>query len=226
MAARRTAVIAASSGLVVAMGLPAQATELENKTDDTAKSASTEVKAVNNAALTVDTAKVSFEQETFTAEKAPEPKPEPEPESAASQAEPASRSTERSAPKAESKSSDSESAKPQSKSSSSVISIAKKYTGVPYVYGGTSPSGWDCSGFTAYVFKQVGVSLPRTSGAQKAAGRVVSAAEAKPGDLVWHPGHVGIYAGNGMMYDAGSPGSGTSYRSHSWMGSVTYIRVL
>ncbi|MDN5736457.1 MAG: glycoside hydrolase, partial [Brevibacterium aurantiacum] len=49
---------------------------------------------------------------------------------------------------------------------------------------------------------------------------------AKPGDLIWHPGHVGIYAGDGQMYDAGSPGSGTSKRSYSWMGNVTFIRVL
>lgn len=106
-----------------------------------------------------------------------------------------------------------------------VLDIAKKYEGVPYVWGGTTPSGWDCSGLTRHVFKEAGVSLPRSSGAQKAAGTPVSAAEARPGDLVWHPGHIGIYAGNGKMYDAGTS-AGTSYRSHSWMGHVTYIRVL
>lgn len=105
------------------------------------------------------------------------------------------------------------------------MQIAEQYVGVPYVWGGTSTSGWDCSAFTQHVFREAGVNLPRNSGAQKAAGTVVSASEARAGDLVWRPGHIGIYAGNGMMYDAGTS-AGTSYRSHSWMGAVTYIRVL
>ena len=107
-----------------------------------------------------------------------------------------------------------------------VLGWAEKGVGTPYVYGGTSQSGWDCSGYTSWVYDHVGVSLPRTSGAQKSAGTIVSESEAKPGDLIWHPGHVGIYAGDGQMYDAGSPGSGTSKRSYSWMGDVTFIRVL
>src|SRR5699024_3427273 len=107
-----------------------------------------------------------------------------------------------------------------------VLAWAAKGVGTPYVSGGTSPSGWDCSGYTSWVYSKVGVNLPRTSGAQKGAGKVVSQSEAKPGDLIWHPGHVGIYAGGGQMYDAGSPSSGTSKRSYSWMGNVTFIRVL
>ena len=107
-----------------------------------------------------------------------------------------------------------------------MLGWAEKGVGTPYVYGGTSQSGWDCSGYTSWVYDHVGVSLPRTSGAQKSAGTIVSESEAKPGDLIWHPGHVGIYAGDGQMYDAGSPGSGTSKRSYSWMGDVTFIRVL
>lgn len=120
---------------------------------------------------------------------------------------------------------DTHDASPAEASGERILQIAEKYVGVPYVWGGTTPSGWDCSGFTRHVFNEVGVNLPRTSGAQKAAGTVVPAAEARPGDLVWHPGHIGIYAGNGMMYDAGTT-PGTSYRSHDWMGSVTFIRVL
>ncbi|SMX72423.1 Cell wall-associated hydrolase, NlpC family [Brevibacterium sp. Mu109] len=115
---------------------------------------------------------------------------------------------------------------PDGSKAEQVLAIAKQYTGVPYVFGGTTTSGWDCSGYTSFVYNKVGVNLPRNSGDQAAAGQTVSASEAKPGDLVYKSGHVGIYAGDGMMYDAGSSSSGTSYRSHSWMGSVTYIRVL
>ena len=83
--------------------------------------------------------------------------------------------------------------------------------------GGTSPSGWDCSGYTSFVYGKVGVDLPRTSSAQKGAGQIVSASEAKAGDIIWSPGHVGIYAGDGMMYDAGNTSVDTSYRSVDWM---------
>jgi cell wall-associated NlpC family hydrolase len=107
-----------------------------------------------------------------------------------------------------------------------VLGWAEKGVGTPYVYGGTSKSGWDCSGYTSWVYSHVGVDLPRQSGAQKGAGQIVSESEAKPGDLIWHPGHVGIYAGDGQMYDAGSPGSGTSKRSYSWMNNPQFIRVL
>lgn len=86
-------------------------------------------------------------------------------------------------------------------------SIAHKYLGVRYVYGGSNPStGFDCSGLTSYVYRQIGINLPHQSGAQAAYGRRVSAAQAQPGDLVWHPGHVGIYIGNGQMIHAPRPG--------------------
>ncbi|PKY69511.1 glycoside hydrolase [Brevibacterium ravenspurgense] len=109
-----------------------------------------------------------------------------------------------------------------------VLAIAKQYVGTPYVSGGSSPSGWDCSGFTSYVYGKVGVKLPRTSGAQRGAGKTVSRSQAKPGDIIWSPGHVGIYAGNGMMYDAGNPRVKTSYRSIDWMTKqgAQFIRVL
>ncbi|WP_026459946.1 C40 family peptidase [Schaalia suimastitidis] len=95
---------------------------------------------------------------------------------------------------------------------SDIVSIAMQYIGTPYVYGGTTPAGFDCSGFTQYVYALAGISIPRTSGAQGAAGTKISYAEAQPGDLVWHAyGHVGIYAGNGMVIEARRPGVPLSY---------------
>lgn len=108
-----------------------------------------------------------------------------------------------------------------------LLGIAASYVGSPYVLGGSSPAtGFDCSGFTSYVFAQVGVSLPRTAAAQQAAATPVS--NPQPGDLVFfgYPAyHVGIYAGNGMMYDSGNPGTGTVYRA-VFAGVSGYGRVL
>ena len=88
-----------------------------------------------------------------------------------------------------------------------VIGIAKQYIGVPYVYGGSTPSGFDCSGFTGYVFAKMGVKLPRTARAQQAA--VAKVSNPQPGDLVFFGSpahHIGIYLGNGMMIAAPKPG--------------------
>ncbi|MBR5950133.1 MAG: C40 family peptidase [Actinomycetaceae bacterium] len=89
----------------------------------------------------------------------------------------------------------------------SLVSYARQFIGTPYRYGGTTPAAFDCSGFVQYVYAQFGVSLPRTSGAQAAAGHRISAAEAQPGDLVvWGTHHIGIYTGNGNHIAAHQPG--------------------
>jgi cell wall-associated NlpC family hydrolase len=86
-----------------------------------------------------------------------------------------------------------------------VISIARQYLGVPYVWAGSSPKGFDCSGLVKYVYAKVGISLPHSSRMMFNIGTPVSRANLKPGDLVFFftpIGHVGIYIGNGKMINA------------------------
>ena len=91
-----------------------------------------------------------------------------------------------------------------------VIQTSMEYIGVPYVFGGTSPSGFDCSGYVRYVFANAGVSLPRTADAQYEVGYPVSTNELAAGDLVFFstyeygPSHVGIYLGDGEFINASS----------------------
>ncbi len=91
-----------------------------------------------------------------------------------------------------------------------IIATAKKYIGVPYVWGGSTPSGFDCSGFVQYVFNAHGVPLPRTSKQQYGVGKKVSKANLKPGDLVFFDtegngvSHLGIYIGNNQFVHASS----------------------
>lgn len=114
---------------------------------------------------------------------------------------------------------------PPSVEGNTVLEIAANYVGVPYLYGGNDPAtGLDCSGFTKLVYGQLGITLPRSSGAQKDAGTVVSAADALPGDLVWTPGHIAIYAGDGMIIDAPSPGKTIQFRK-MYQKNPTFVRV-
>jgi peptidoglycan DL-endopeptidase CwlO len=87
-----------------------------------------------------------------------------------------------------------------------VLATARKQLGKPYRYGSTGPSSFDCSGFTMFVWRAAGVSIPRTSGAQYGSLPHVPLSKARVGDLVYSPGHIGLYIGDGKMIH--SPQSG------------------
>lgn len=110
---------------------------------------------------------------------------------------------------------------------SSVVSKAYAYLGVPYVWGGSSPSGFDCSGLTSYVYKQAGVSLPRTARAQQNFGTKVSLSALQAGDLVFWGSpahHVGIYIGGGKYIHA--PQTGDVVKVSTLKGATSATRVL
>jgi len=110
-------------------------------------------------------------------------------------------------------------------SSNAILAYASNFLGIAYVWGGTSPSGFDCSGFTQYVFAHFGVNLPRVSEDQQNVGTLVSRANLQPGDLVFFgtpAHHVGIYVGNGNMINA--PHTGAVIRIQTLNSDFTYGR--
>ncbi|MBI4942954.1 MAG: C40 family peptidase [Actinobacteria bacterium] len=233
---RSGAVLAVSTGLVATMGMPASAVtktapengvSLSRPSVVTAAAVALPASVVSGAAVTApSTANVSFERSTITVKKAA-----PKPKSRV--VERASRSTVRAAaPAARSsaaKSSTKKASTPgRSIDTSSIVSIARSLLGIPYSYGGTTTDGFDCSGFTKYVYGKAGISLPRTSGAQYAAVTHISRSEARPGNLVFifsggRVTHVGIYVGGNRMID--SPRSGKSTQEREiWSSNIAFGR--
>jgi peptidoglycan DL-endopeptidase CwlO len=106
-----------------------------------------------------------------------------------------------------------------------VVGIAMQYLGTPYVYGGSSPSGFDCSGFIMYVYAKIGVSLPHNAAAQYGYGTPVSRDQLQAGDLVFFNGlgHAGIYVGGGSFIHSPHTGDVVKISSMSGWYSSTYV---
>jgi len=225
---RRSAVVAASAGLVVStFGAPAVAAP------STHSNAAAELPTVDTNALTasaravIETAPVvtvaadatwSFDAPVVTVVADPPP---PKKAVVKRAAVAASRSEARAAVP---ETAEPTANVPQSVSGNAVLEIAARYVGVPYRSGGKTPEGFDCSGFTAYVYGQLGISMASSSAAQRNVGTVVSRADALPGDLIWSPGHVAIYAGGNSQIDAPRPGKTIQFRG-IWQSNPTFIRV-
>lgn len=109
----------------------------------------------------------------------------------------------------------------------SVVGYAQSFTGSSYVYGGTTPAGFDCSGFVQYVYSKYGKSLPRTSQAQANAGTRISTSQARPGDLIITNGggHVGIATGNGNFISAENPRDGVATSNLKYWGPSYAVRL-
>jgi cell wall-associated NlpC family hydrolase len=114
---------------------------------------------------------------------------------------------------------------PSSTLGGQAVAVAMQYLGTPYVWGGASPSGFDCSGFTMYVWGQLGVSLPHNAAAQYGMGTPVPRDALEPGDLVFFDGlgHVGLYVGNGAFIHAPHTGDVVRISSLSGWYSDTYV---
>jgi peptidoglycan DL-endopeptidase CwlO len=106
-----------------------------------------------------------------------------------------------------------------------VVGIAMRYLGIPYVYGGSTPAGFDCSGFVMYVYAQVGVSLPHNAAAQYGYGTPVDRSQLQPGDLVFFNGlgHNGIYIGGGNFIHSPHTGDVVKISSLSGWYSSTWV---
>ncbi|PAZ09216.1 hypothetical protein CLM62_47555 [Streptomyces sp. SA15] len=117
---------------------------------------------------------------------------------------------------------------PSSERAAAAVAAAQSALGRPYVWGANGPYGFDCSGLTQWAYSQAGVAIPRTSQAQRFAGRQVPLSQAQPGDLVTYrsdASHVGMYAGNGQVIHAPYPGAPVRYDPVGMMPGATVTRV-
>jgi len=225
------AVMVIAGGIIATMALPAYAFNPQAKQD--AKFGTSVIdgmKSANSQSVTVDSAAAApaVAHDTFTATTATQLREAAEAKQAAAERAAATAQMEAygasySGPSA----ADYLKNPPYPKFSlAQVFQVAKQYIGVPYVYGGATPAGFDCSGFTMFVYAQFGVNLPHSSSAQGQMGTRISVADAQPGDLVIMLGgaHVGFYAGNGNILDAPDIGRSVSIRP-IWTSNYYIVRM-
>ncbi|TQJ35399.1 C40 family peptidase [Arthrobacter sp. SLBN-122] len=210
---RQAAVVAAASGLILSMGLPATAADTTAGVSASTESGSAQTALAVTAA---PTATVSFERPVVKTTAAPKVEAlRTQSTAAANRAANTATAGQEASPAAKAEESVSAAA------TSGIAAIAYTGIGHSYVWGGTSPvTGWDCSGFVQWVYAQAGISIPRTN-----AWSIMTPTSApQPGDLVVQNGgaHVGIYVGNGMMISALNPSQGTLLHSPAATGSSTY----
>jgi peptidoglycan DL-endopeptidase CwlO len=209
---RQAAVVAAASGLVLSVGMPANAADANVGISASAESGS---QAAQLAVTAAPTATVSFERPAVTTEAAPVIETvavqSSDDTAAAATADAATETVTAKAATVDAAGSG---------ATSGLAGIAYTGIGNPYVWGGTTPSGWDCSGFTQWVYAQAGISIPRVN----AWNAMKPTSAPAPGDLVMQNGgaHVGIYVGNGMMISALNPSQGTLLHAVSATGTASY----
>jgi peptidoglycan DL-endopeptidase CwlO len=208
---RRSALVAAGGGLVMTMTLPASAAPAETPVsnlppvDVSALTAEARAALATSPVVSVPVeAAWGFETPAITVTANPKPVVRRTSSSTSSSAAAANNAI------------------PQSVAGNAVLEIAARYVGVPYVSGGSSPDGFDCSGFVQYVYAQLGISLPRSSGDYYNVG--VRVTDPLPGDIIVSPGHVGIYAGPDLQIDAPRPGKTIQFRG-IWQSSPIFVRV-
>ena len=190
---RQAAVIAAASGLILSMGLPANAADTTAGVSASTESGSAQSALAVTAAPTDSEDRAAAATRTASTATAPEAAAEKLAETVSSA------------------------------STSGIAALAYTGIGRPYVWGGTTPNGWDCSGFTQWVYAQAGISIPRVN----AWTAMTPTSTPQPGDLVMQNGgaHVGIYVGNGMMVSALNPSQGTLLHSVAATGSSAFFTI-
>jgi len=231
----KVAIVGFAGALVATMALPAYA--FSPGTDSASPFAASQADLLRQGeAQTVAVAgsvvQAAIARDGFSAEAAPPPPPPPEPEPVI---EPVVDTSDVETARAETaetfNSYDGASAAELAASApttgyslSAVYNTALQYQGVPYVFGGADPSGFDCSGLVMYVFAQYGISMPHSAAGQAAMGTRIPVSEAQPGDLVIMPGHDGFYAGNGNILHA--PYAGASVRVQPiWTSDYYIVRI-